>query len=319
MAVIGDSGLQAGSAALSYGLPVVLASKAADALIARNGKYRIVIWSGWLLHTAGVAGMITFAVNTSTMAIVFVVIALGASQGMLSASHSAAIQVSAKSGEADYYASAMYAFCSTLGDCIGIIVGGTIFQNMLRVRLRQHGLDAGIALDLEGYYQRTLRTMVAGTEKDRLLEAYNWAFKMLSALLLGITIAGLVSGLMAGRERPNTASATQEPVVMPPSLETGAAAPSYPATDAQEPDQRYSNNPYRSFVPGSIERDEHGYFHYPPLVRAPEKAVFSSQFRHEMPPTARMASVAEASPNSLERLTPMPLHRRTRTQEEVYF
>ncbi|KAH0158619.1 hypothetical protein KCU67_g7436, partial [Aureobasidium melanogenum] len=96
------------------------------------------------------------------------------------------------------YASSMFAFMRSLGLCLGVSIGGTIFQNFLERRLEHYGLSPEIAKQAQVYII-SLRSEPASSEKTLAKEIINWAFQMLLATLCGISGLGLVISAAIGR------------------------------------------------------------------------------------------------------------------------
>lgn len=197
MVVKGLSNIMAGVAELPYGVTMVPVSGAVGSLISKTGKYQWFIFSGWIITTLGMGLLVFLDLGTSTVAYVFIFIVVGIGQGLLMVSLSAACQAIANNEDVAY-ASSMYAFARSLGLCFGVSIGGTIFQNFLGNRLSSHGLPAYIALDAEGFAP-VLKAMAAGPEKQAILAAYAWAFRMLFATMTGISGIGLVLGFCIKR------------------------------------------------------------------------------------------------------------------------
>ena len=92
----------------------------------------------------------------------------------------------------------MYSYNRSLGLCMGVILGTTIFQNFLRIRLEHVGLPVDIAKEFEGFIP-LLHMMSDGDPlKLELQQAYAWAMKMLFATSCGIGFVGLLLSLMIG-------------------------------------------------------------------------------------------------------------------------
>lgn len=188
----------AGVALLALGLAVVPVSGVIGGVIAKVGSYQWAIWSGWVITTLGLGLLVYLDVDTSEPAWVFIFICAGIGQGLLLIALSVSVQAIAATKDVAY-ASGMYTFMRSLGLCLGVSLGGTIFQNMLSHRLHHLGLPLSIALNAEGYEQ-VLKAMAPSPEKTQILQAYAWAFKMLFATMTGISGLGLVLGFLIGRK-----------------------------------------------------------------------------------------------------------------------
>ena len=86
-------------------------------------------------------------------------------------------------------AAAMYAFMRTLGMTLGVAIGGTIFQNLMKQKLRELGLAEAIAENAEAFVEETLRHLPADDPVlINALKAYTYGFR---GVFVGMTaIAG---------------------------------------------------------------------------------------------------------------------------------
>ncbi|KAH0365690.1 MFS general substrate transporter, partial [Aureobasidium melanogenum] len=178
------SAIMAGVCELPLGLTIVPISGATGAVITRIGSYQWAIWLGWVFSTLGMGVMVQLHPDTSTVAYVFMFICAGTGLGLLFNSLSAAVQAISPTKDVAY-ASAMFAFMRSLGLCLGVSIGGTIFQNFLERRLEHYGLSSEIAKQAQVYIE-ALRSQPASPEKTLAKEIINWAFQMLLATLCGM-------------------------------------------------------------------------------------------------------------------------------------
>ncbi|KAK6002078.1 hypothetical protein QM012_001716 [Aureobasidium pullulans] len=160
-------------------------------------NYQWAIWLGWMLFTLGMGVMIQLQPDTPTVAYIFMFICAGTGLGLLFNSLSAAIQAISPTKDVAY-ASSMFAFMRSLGLCLGVSIGGTIFQNFLERRLEHYSLSPQIANQAQAYIE-SLRFAPASPEKTLAKEIINWAFQMLLATLCGISGLGLVISAAIGR------------------------------------------------------------------------------------------------------------------------
>ncbi|THW52170.1 putative efflux pump antibiotic resistance protein [Aureobasidium pullulans] len=155
------------------------------------------VWAGWAIATLGIGTLVLLDQNTSTLAYVFMFVCAGIGLGLLMNSLSAAIQAISPTKDVAY-ASSMFAFMRSLGLCLGVSIGGTIFQNFLRQRLEHHGLSTELAENAEVYVS-LLRSTPSSPQKILLKEIINWAFRMLFATLCGICGLGLIISVIIGK------------------------------------------------------------------------------------------------------------------------
>jgi len=166
-------------------------------VISKSGHYLWAIRLGWLTTTLGTGLLVLLHTNSSPGAYVPIFAVCGIGTGLLMISLSAASQATSHARDAAY-ASSMYAFMRSLGLCFGVSIGGTAFQNFLARRLAEQSLPTDIARNAEAFAV-VLRAMPASEEKTAILEAYAWAFRMLFAVLTGISGVGVVIALAVGQ------------------------------------------------------------------------------------------------------------------------
>jgi hypothetical protein len=181
--------LVAGTSLLAFTVVVVPISGVTGAIIAKTGKYRWAILTGWMLSTLGCSVLITLDVDTPTAAWVFMLLCAGAGQGMIMTGQLVAAQASCETRDIAY-ASGMYSSFTSVGIMFGVAFGGTVFQNLLRQRLEHSGLPTDIASNAVGYVQ-TLHQMSDLGLRDSIIEAYAWAFRREFVALTGISGLGL--------------------------------------------------------------------------------------------------------------------------------
>lgn len=187
----------AGSAILPLGLAIVPVSGVTGVLITRIGQYKWSIWIGWTISAIGCGLLVVLDVTTSPAAWVFIFICAGAGQGLLLIGHSVAVQASCKPQDAAH-ASGMYSFARSFGLCMGVVVGGTIFQNFLRMKFEQTNLPVSVAENAEGFIPVLQGLSSVTGEKLEYQRAYAWALRMLFSTLTGISAVGLLISLAIG-------------------------------------------------------------------------------------------------------------------------
>nr|OQO07289.1 hypothetical protein B0A51_17972 [Rachicladosporium sp. CCFEE 5018] len=179
-----------GAVLLPFAMTVIPVSGITGIVITRLGHYRRLIWLGWGLSVAGIALMIVLDVGTSAAAWVFIFMLAGAGQGLLLIAHSIAIQASCRPSDAAH-ASSMYSFMRGFGLCLGVVIGGTIFQNFFRHRLADLGLPIIIAHNAEGFVPALQRMSGVLPVKEQLQGAYAFGLRRLWEVLTGVAVCGL--------------------------------------------------------------------------------------------------------------------------------
>ena len=116
----------------------------------RTGRFRWAIWSGWVVTTLATGLLILLDIDTKTYAWVLIFITVGWGHGLILMSLNYCTQALAKDRDVGY-AAVMYTFSRTFGLCIGVTVGGTVFQNKLKTHLVSLHLPTSMAENAEGY------------------------------------------------------------------------------------------------------------------------------------------------------------------------
>ena len=176
-------------------LPISCSVTPASALVgvavSRLGTWRWAIYSGWIINTLGFGLLIILDESTSTISLVFTFLVLGLGQGLLLSSHNFAVQAIASVQDVAY-ATALFAFMRGLGVCLGVAIGGTVFQNQLKFYLKDAGLPVGIADNAEAYVSALLSMSADSVLRLTVVHEYSRAFRSLYQVLTGISGAALL-------------------------------------------------------------------------------------------------------------------------------
>ena len=162
-----------------------------------TGRFRWAIWSGWFLTVLGMGLLYLLGPETSVPAFVFLNLIPGLGTGLLFASMNLAAQAAATEQHVGY-AAAMYIFMRSLGQGIGVAVGGVVFQSRFTVQLNNYPDLAknatALAQDASGLVQ-IIKTMPEDEDRRRLIvNAYADALKVVWAVMAGLAfIAFLLS------------------------------------------------------------------------------------------------------------------------------
>ncbi|PTD10089.1 Efflux pump FUS6 [Fusarium culmorum] len=125
-----------GVAVLPFTGTVAPAAVVVGLLIAKTGTYRPFIWAGWTLVPLGMGLMMLLEKDTETYKWVLIYLTGGLGLGILYSAQAFAAQASASNSDLPFAAS-MYAFCRSLGQGIGVAVGGVTFQNEFRKQIEK--------------------------------------------------------------------------------------------------------------------------------------------------------------------------------------
>ncbi|KAK3385336.1 major facilitator superfamily domain-containing protein, partial [Podospora didyma] len=167
-------------------------------IASRTGRFRWAIWGGWALTATSCGLFIFFDENTETVVWAAILAVFGIGHGMLLTSVNVGIQAISRVQDAGR-AAAMYAFMRTLGMSIGVAVGGTVFQNVMMLKLDNLGLPESIAHESEGFVE-TMRAMSpADPVRIGALKAYVHGFHGVGWTITGAAVAGFVISLVIKR------------------------------------------------------------------------------------------------------------------------
>ena len=175
------------------------ASSITNALITRFGSYRPYIWVGFVISTLAGGLFVMWTEKTQTPVWAACQCVFGAGMGMVLSAVNVSIQAAVEPEYAGQ-AAAMYAFMRSIGMALGVAIGGTVFQNVMKARLL--ALDvlhaAEIAKDSEGYVE-ILKTMSRigqqGVLRDNIMSGYVHGFKGIWITMTALCAAGLITSV----------------------------------------------------------------------------------------------------------------------------
>ncbi|KAL8721430.1 MAG: hypothetical protein Q9225_001905 [Loekoesia sp. 1 TL-2023] len=162
-------------------------------LMTRFGHYRWAVWLGWAVSITGTGLLILLDTNIKTYAWVLIFVVVGLGHGLILMSYNFSVQAMADTRNVAY-AAGMYTFTRTFGMCIGVAVGGTVFQNEFKKHLREFHLPAAVANNAENFVT-TLHTFPkTSAEYLAYILAYANAFKVVFEVLTALAgLAALLS------------------------------------------------------------------------------------------------------------------------------
>lgn len=160
-----------------------------------TGRFRWAIWSGWSLTVLGLALLYLLGPETSVPAFVFLNLIPGLGIGLLFTSMNLAAQAASTEKHVGF-AAAMYIFMRSLGQGVGVAVGGVVFQSQFAVELRKYPDLArnatALARDASGLVQ-VIKAMPEGTaERTAIVNAYADALKVVWVVMAGLAFVALV-------------------------------------------------------------------------------------------------------------------------------
>ncbi|OPB37678.1 MFS siderophore iron transporter [Trichoderma guizhouense] len=177
---------------------VAPAGAIAGIAITKTGKYRWAIWSGWALATLGLGLLCILGVGTSVPGWIFLNLVSGIGLGFLFPSVASAIQATT-APEHIPMALAMFSFFRSLGQAVGVAIGGVIFQNRMTVNLLNYpnlapnatayGADAAGLVDI-------IKSMPSGQNKHDLQQAFVDSLRIVWAVCCALAGFGLLLSLL---------------------------------------------------------------------------------------------------------------------------
>ncbi|KAF9629102.1 hypothetical protein BFW01_g10305 [Lasiodiplodia theobromae] len=100
-------------------------------------RFRLAVWSSWVVTCAENDTLIVLDVDTPTCGWEMIFILVGVGRGLILMSLNFAIQAIAEERNAAYVVS-MYTFFRSLKMSIGVAISGAVFQNMFQNMLQSH-------------------------------------------------------------------------------------------------------------------------------------------------------------------------------------
>ncbi|OAG41495.1 hypothetical protein AYO21_04197 [Fonsecaea monophora] len=210
------SPLRTGVSLLPVLLTLVPASVIVGAAITRTARFRWAITTGWVLATLGTGLSISWNRGTHTAVWAVEMIVLGFGHGLNLNALNTASQAACKPGD-EGRAVGMYAFLRSLGMAIGVGVGGSVFQNVMKAKLASQGLPTDIALQAEAYLEVLKQTpagdSAAQARAAAVIDAYIAGFHGVFAFLTGLAGLALIVGLIIQHFEINKALISEHKLV----------------------------------------------------------------------------------------------------------
>lgn len=169
-----------------------------SAFITRFGRFRWAIWVGFTLSTLGTGLMILMNDRTKTVVWAAFLCIFGLGMGMILSSVNFSIQAAVEPEDAGS-AAAMYAFMRSIGMCIGVATGGTVFQNEMKRKLISVGVRnaAELTKQAEGYIEE-LKKLDFST-KELIMSGYVTGLRGVWITMTVLCAIGLVVSLFIKR------------------------------------------------------------------------------------------------------------------------
>ncbi|KAI1378051.1 major facilitator superfamily transporter [Hypoxylon crocopeplum] len=186
LAVKGYSPINTGVATLPNLLAFSVAGIITGRLVTRFNNFRWAIWIGWFFGCVGAAMYTVWRINDSAPVWVISFLIGGLSHGTILNAQNFATQAMCKPGD-EGAAAAMYIFSRQFGMALGVGIGSSTFQNVMKLKLRWEGLPTEIADYAEAYIP-TLHGLPAGHTRDAIYDAYRFGFQIVVATWLALSV-----------------------------------------------------------------------------------------------------------------------------------
>ncbi|KAL3472597.1 major facilitator superfamily domain-containing protein [Aspergillus californicus] len=184
-----------------YYLPLTLTvaplSAGTAVVVSITGKYRWALWSGWAVSTLGLGLLYLLDAETSVPQWIFITLVPGIGLGILFSSMMLAVQASADPSFLSVTA-AMAAFFRTLGQTVGVAIGGVVFQNRIHFEFMQRPRLASMAdqwTQDAASLVKYIQSLPHGVLRSDMESAYADALDIVWLMLCGTAGLGLVSCL----------------------------------------------------------------------------------------------------------------------------
>ncbi|KAI9764321.1 MAG: hypothetical protein M1840_008539 [Geoglossum simile] len=191
--VKGLNAIMAGLGLFPITFTLVPSSAVVGVVISRSGKFLWIIWAGWAVAIFGAGLLLFLDVGIEAFNWILIFLFVGVGQGMLLSPINLAVQAACHTRDAEF-AVAMFTFVRGLGICVGVALGGSVFQNALSAELKSAGLSSGIARNAAAYVV-ALSNMTLDSKKE-ISGAYGGAFATVFEVLAGVSLLGGVISLL---------------------------------------------------------------------------------------------------------------------------
>jgi MFS family permease len=179
-------------------LLVVPISVVSGRLMTRFGSFLWSIRLGYACLIVSNGVLLLINQHRSLVAHLFLILTISAGHGLLVLSLSIATQAISATQNVSYAVS-MFTFVRQFGICLGVAVGGTVFDNMLLRALLRQGMphnEAKTTAYNAVAFSDSFNSMSDGPEKTAILDAYVEGFHGILFLLLALAAVGLILSLL---------------------------------------------------------------------------------------------------------------------------
>lgn len=162
------------------------------------GRFRWAVWAGWALSILANGLLIIWDQNTSTAAWATILVLVGLGHGLILNAQNFATQAIALPGD-EAQAAAMYAFLRSFGMALGVGIGGSVFQNVMMIKLDDYGLPDTIARNAETYITLIYSDPnFPADQKAQIISSFVHGFRGVFGLLCGLAGVGGIASIFIG-------------------------------------------------------------------------------------------------------------------------
>lgn len=248
-------------------------------LIAKTGRYRAIIWLGWVVLVLGLGLLQLLGSNSTIPQWIFLNAVSGIGLGLLFASQATATQAAAKD-EHMAIAAGLNPFFRAIGQALGIVVGDAIFQNRFKSRLLSiadpvlRSQAQSLATDSAGLASYVQGLPDSSPERIELVQAFVVSLQAVWwAMLAFAVLAGITSLLIREISLDRSPAETQKPTALDPksivdaekgltsvsvassdSTKAGDVTPAHPERTTPSLATRYQQTPAIGDLPGPCEK-----------------------------------------------------------------
>ncbi|KAI1814010.1 MFS general substrate transporter [Poronia punctata] len=187
-------------------LLVVPISAISGRLMTRFGSFLWSIHLGFACLIVSNGVLLLINQHRSLVAHLFLILSISVGHGLLVLSLSIATQAIASTRDIAYAVS-MFTFLRQFGICLGVAIGGTVFENVLLHALERHGFPHDVAVATArdaAAFSGPLADMPAGTEKTAYLDSFVEGFHGIFYLLLALAVVSFLLSFLIKHHDMNT-------------------------------------------------------------------------------------------------------------------
>lgn len=163
-------------------------------MITRSGYYRWALWSGFGFTTFAHGLLILLDAQVPSRRWIPIFLLVGFGHGLITMALIICIQAIVKSEDVAY-AAATYTFVRTIGMCVGVAIGGSIFQNALSNNLDDLALPTSVANNAEAFVAILNTLDIDSPLHQAYVIAYSESFKQVFIAMTAVVGVGGLSSL----------------------------------------------------------------------------------------------------------------------------